>query len=62
MSMSDFDYASTALQWHKMLESLINDGELSQSRANAWLSTVAAESKAGHLISWVPWFDLFARR
>ena len=61
-STADFELASTSMRWCTLLNSLVNDGEVSQSRADAWLRTVEAEARAGQMILWVPRFDLVARR
>lgn len=60
--ITDFDLASSAARWPQMLESLISNREISESRAQAWLHTAAIEARAGLAICWVARFDLFARR
>jgi ubiquinone/menaquinone biosynthesis C-methylase UbiE len=61
-AVRDFDLASSAARWPQMLESLVSDGEISESRAQTWLHTAAVEARAGLAVCWVARFDLFARR
>jgi hypothetical protein len=61
-STTDFEFASAGMRWRNLLTSLVSDGEVSQSRADAWLRTVEAEAHAGQMILWVPRFDLLALR
>jgi ubiquinone/menaquinone biosynthesis C-methylase UbiE len=62
ITSADFDLASSAMRWPTLLKSLVSDGEVSESRADAWLQAVAAEANAGQCVFWTPWFELFARR
>jgi ubiquinone/menaquinone biosynthesis C-methylase UbiE len=61
-SINDFEFASAAVRWRNLLNSLVSDGEVSQSRADAWLRTVESEARAGQTILWAARFNLFARR
>jgi ubiquinone/menaquinone biosynthesis C-methylase UbiE len=56
----DFELASTGLRWHSQLRSLIEAGQVTEERADAWWQNLEADAREGHVLAGIPIYTMFA--
>jgi len=58
----DFELASSGLRWRSQLRTLVDTGQTTEGRAEAWWQKLVAEARHGQLLAAIPIYTMFADR
>jgi hypothetical protein len=61
-TVRDFELASTGLRWRSELGNLVENGEVTKERAEAWWQNLEADARDGQVLAGIPVYTMFASR